>query len=89
MIGDTVSNSTTPSDSPTPAVPAWEQAIIDKCEQVGAGIMVHVLSILMDRGEIGAAAIEALTPEDIVEHYDAWIGPAIDNMERSLLGDFD
>lgn len=83
-----MSESATPQRAHEPTVPAWEQDIIDKCEQAGAGIMVHVLSILMDRGEVGAAAIEALTPEDIVEHYDAWIGPAIDNMERSLLGDF-
>lgn len=67
------------------AVPAWEQDIIDKCEKVGAGIMVHVLSILVDRGEVDAATIESLTPEDIVEHYDAWIGPAIDKMERNLM----
>ena len=59
------------------------------CEEAGLGVMVQVFEIVRDREEVPEEAILGLDAEDVTQLYDAWIGPAIDNVEKSMLGDFD
>jgi hypothetical protein len=68
----------------TTAVPAWEQDIINKCDEAGLQVMAQVLFVLHDREVLPAAALDAITPEDITEFYEGFIGPAIDKIEESL-----
>lgn len=74
--------------TPTPAVPVWEQAIIDKCDEAGLQIMAQVLFVLHERETVPSEALDALTAEDITEFYEGYLTRAIDDIERSLLGDF-
>lgn len=79
----------TPDTPVTPAsVPAWEQAIVDKCNEAGLQVMAQVLFVLHEREGLPAATLDAITSEDIAALYEGFIEPAIDNVERSLLGDF-
>ena len=68
----------------TPAVPAWEQDIINKCDAAGLQVMAQILFVLHDREVLSAGALDALTPADITEFYEGFIGPAIDKIEDSL-----
>jgi hypothetical protein len=59
------------------------------CEEAGLEIMTQVYDILRNREALADGEFLALDASDVYAHYEAWIGPGIDNLEKSLLGDFD
>lgn len=63
--------------------------IANICEQAGLQIMEQVLDVVMDREEVTTERLLGLTADDIYPLYEAWVGPAVDDVEKSLLGLFD
>jgi hypothetical protein len=59
------------------------------CEEAMLGVMVQVLEIVRDREEVPEESLLGLDADDVTEMYEGWIGPAIDRLEKSLLGDYD
>ena len=59
----------------------------DAFEQAGLGIMREVFSVLYDRETVPETVLDAVTPEDVTEFYEGFIGPAIDKIENTLLED--
>ena len=59
------------------------------CAEAGLETMADILDIVRNREEVLDARLEELTADDITDMYDSWVGPAVDGIERSLLGDED
>lgn len=83
-----MNESATPQPADAPTVPAWEQDIITKCEEAGLQVMAGILIVLHEREIVSRDVLDALTADDIDAFYEGYVSRAINDMERSLLGDF-
>lgn len=90
-----------PTSPPTPATPPQPtdhsstvepadpfSAVEAACAEAGLQVMAQVLSIVAEREEVPMETLAALTPEEIYDLYEGWIGPAVDKVENSLLGHY-
>lgn len=53
----------------------------------GLGIVADLLSVIVDRGDVPAETLLALTEEDVTRLYDMIIAPAIDAVEEDIAGE--
>ena len=67
-----------------PAPDVLDQHLANITKEAGLKMMSGVFDVLIDRETIPAATLLRLTSDDVLELYEAWIGPAIDDVERSL-----
>jgi hypothetical protein len=59
------------------------------CADAGLEVMHQVYDILRNREQVEDGELLALDDGDVYKHYEAWVAPGIDNLEKALLGDFD
>lgn len=59
------------------------------CEESPYGTMTDILQVCRDREDLEDEHYLALTAADMDQLWDGIIGPAIDDVERSLRGDYD
>lgn len=54
------------------------------CKDAGLGVMVQVYEIIQDRESVSTRALLGLTAEVVDEHYNMFVGPAIDEIEKTF-----
>lgn len=64
-----------------------DQHLHDICTKAGLGVMAGVLSVVRDRETVEDATLLSCSSEDVTAFYEMYIGPAIDHVERRLLGE--
>lgn len=67
-----------------------EKKVQANCRKAGLGVMGHILTVLYDRESVGIDTLLALSKseENVVDAYEAFIAPAIDQLEAFLLNDY-
>lgn len=59
------------------------------CEEAGYGTMADILQVSRERGDLEDETYLAVTAADLEGLWDGYVGPAIDDVERSIRGDYD
>lgn len=57
--------------------------------EAGLEVMDQILGIVSDREEVPDEVLLRLTADDMTALYEGFVGPAVDRVEKSLLGDYD
>lgn len=79
MVARTVDPSGAPVDRDD-----FDEVVMATATQAGLEVMTHIIDILRDREELDEQVLRDLTPEDLSEAYDRFIGPAIDGLHAEL-----
>lgn len=62
----------------------FDEVVMATATQAGLEVMGHIIGILRNREELDEQVLRDLTPEDLSEAYDRFIGPAIDGLQAEL-----
>lgn len=63
--------------------------IEDVCSEAGYGTMVDILHVTLERESLEDEHYLALSADDLEGIWDGYVGPAIDDVERCIRGDYD